>query len=660
MRNKNSILCLAKVKFDLRDPDEFYFAQREIDSLLGTKTKFVKTIASLIKEEPFNLLDDEVVHLITRLVYMGEGQGSLAEMPVREIVSIVKRATFFKEIYVILEADSNEMLNLLNEIGVVIKSEQLENKKIDPNPYTQIFLKNSLEQNKLVTIRFLPFQTLFEYATEVKKLPAAVFRPKNSENWKDYFKEKEEGIEKGIDELLTHLKTGYYRSPHFGLGKNYIGDFVDWASTDLRKPFLHYLHKYKGKGDPRISRALINLLEVKEGNTILDPFVGSGAFIADAPTMGINAIGVEVLNIATLISTVKCNLNLNLEELRNQIIRLFILLDKERFILSEIKDEKSRGVKPRGGHASLRGRDLVSLREEKNALEVKLKNILGDTRLYQNIAKFLDKILLVKENIKGIRNDEIKKFFLVLLSQQIVEYSEKNRGYDFVNSFKSYVEDRYLILHATKKLAEILKVDFTKAQTKIVKGDATNLSMIKDNSIDGILTSPPYFDALDYIGNNKPSIIILGLNGDLTWESTKEIYEGKYRDEKTIQQILPFMVREGYSSIKLPESNIKLINLLHESGRIGKSKTVENYLKMMSLSFKECYRVLRPKKYYLMVISKYHTWIINGEEKIIDTSSVLADLGSSVGFKVVDVIEHGLSKADKGKIGVEDILVFQK
>jgi hypothetical protein len=79
------------------------------------------------------------------------------------------------------------------------------------------------------------------------------------------FKEKEAGIEKGIQELLEHLKIGHYRSPHFGLGKDHIGDFVDWASTDLRKPFLHYLHKYKGKGDPRISRALINLLKVKKG-----------------------------------------------------------------------------------------------------------------------------------------------------------------------------------------------------------------------------------------------------------------------------------------------------------------------------------------------------------------------------------------------------------
>jgi hypothetical protein len=61
-----------------------------------------------------------------------------------------------------------------------------------------------------------------------------------------------------------------------------------------------------------------------------------------------------------------------------------------------------------------------------------------------------------------------------------------------------------------------------------------------------------------------------------------------------------------------------------------------------------------------MVISKYHSWLIHGKEEIIETSSILADIGKSVGFKVVDVIEHGLSKADKGKIGVEDIIVFQK
>ncbi|MCK4245246.1 MAG: hypothetical protein KAX20_06425 [Candidatus Omnitrophica bacterium] len=626
---------MAKVKFDLRDPDELYFAQREIDSLLGAKTKFVKTIASLIKKKPFKLLDDEVIHLITRLVYMGEGQGYLAEISLREIVSIVKKATFFREMYVIFESenDAQTLKDLLKKVGVIIAAKQLENVRIGLNPYTQIFLKNLSKRSKLVTIRFLPFQTLFEYATEVKKLPAAVFRPKNSKNWPDYFKEKESGIKKGIRELVEHMKTGYYRSPHFGLGKNHVGDFVDWASTDLRKPFLHYLHKYKGKGDARISRALINLLDVKEGDTILDPFVGSGAFIADACTMGLNAVGIEVLNIGKMIAEVKCNLGINITDLRNSIIKLFEFVDSSLF-KQDIRDE------------------LAEMKE-------KIKRNTGSSRGYENISPHLAKIIFLKKGIDNIDNEEAKAFLSVLLSQKIVEYSEKRRRWDIINSFKYYVEDRYLILYATKDLARILEVNLNGGKVTIIKGDSTNMSMVENNSIDGILTSPPYFDALDYIGNNKLSILILGLDEDLGWESTKNFYEAKHRDEEKHEKA-PLFVGDRYFSIQLPPSSLKLIRLLEMSHRVYKSKIVGNYLKMMRLSFEECYRILRNNKYYLMVVSKHHRWIINGREETVETSSILVDLGKSVGFKVTDIIEHGLSKADKGKIGVEDIIVFQK
>lgn len=629
------MIFLAKVKFDLRDPDELYFAKSEIDSLLDTKTKFVKTIASLIKEKPFKVLDDEVIHLLTRLVYMGEGQGYLAEAPIKEIVSIVKKATFFREIYVFFEAENNtEILkDILHKVGITVSNKQLNNAKIDPNPYTQIFLKDISEKKKLVTVRFLPFQTLFEYATEVKKLPAAVFRPKSSTNWSEYFNEKEEGIKKGIKELLEHMKTGYYRSPHFGLGKNHVGDFVDWASTDLRKPFLHYFHKYKGKGDPRISRALLNLLNVNEGDTILDPFAGSGAFIADAPTMGLNAIGIEVLNIGKMISEAKCNLGINITGLRDSIVKLFESMDDMLF-KQNIKDE------------------LTEIKE-------KIRKNTGNSKVYGNISPHLSKIMFLKKGIEDIGDEEIRTFLLILLSQKIVEYSEKRRGWDIINTFKSYVEDRYLVLYATKTLAKILGVNLKGGKVTIIKGDSTNMSMIEDNSIDGMLTSPPYFDALNYIGNNKVSILILGLDEDLTWESTKQFYEAKHRDEKEYET-LPLFASDKYLSVQLPQSSLKLIKLLQESRRVYKSKVIENYLKMMKLSFDECYRVLRKNKRYLMVVSKFHKWMINGKEQTIETSSIMADLGKSVGFKVVDVIEHGLSKADKGKIGVEDILVFQK
>lgn len=625
------LYCLAKLKFDLRDPDEIYLAKREIESLLQTRTEFIRTIAALFRDKPFNLLDEEVINLISRLVYLGEAQGFLAQIPLMDIVTIVKRVTFFREIYVIFESENFE--EILRKIGITIDNKLLSEKRIDPNCWTQIFLKDIYKsKNKLVTIRFLPFQTLFEYATEVKKLPTCVFRPKKGENWREYFSKKEAGIEKGLEELLSHLKDGYYRSPHFGLGKSHIGDFVDWASTDLRKPFLHYLHKYKGKGDPRISRALINLLKVKEGDTILDPFVGSGSFIADAPTMGINAIGIEVLNIGKMIAEVKCNLGIDIVALRENIIKLFEFMDTTLF-KKDIKNE------------------LIEVKE-------KIRKEISNGS-YKKIEPHLAKIILLKNYIERIENEEVRKFFLVLLSQQIVEYSEKNRNSDIVNSYKSYVEDRYLVLYSTKKLAEILNVNLNGGEVKIIKGDSTNMSILQDNSIDGILTSPPYFDALDYINNNKISILILGLYEDLVWKSTKDFYEVWYRD-KIKDEIASSFVSNKYSSIDLPPSSLNLIELLRKSKRIDKARVVENYLKMMKLSFKECYRVLKREKYYIMVISKYHSWIINGKEELIETSSIIADLGKSVGFKLVDVIEHGLSKADKGKIGIENILILQK
>ncbi len=386
---------------------------------------------------------------------------------------------------------------------------------------------------------------------------------------------------------------GYYRSPHFGLGKEHIGDFIDWASTDLRKPFLHYLHKYKGKGDPRISRALINLLDVKEGDIILDPFVGSGAFVADAPTMGINAIGIEILNIGKMIAEVKCNLGINIGKLRQAIIKLFEYIDNNRHLSQQ------------------------NGKNELTQLKERIRKHTANSGAYKRIEPHLEKIFLLKKFIiEEIEDDEIRKFLLILLSQQIVEYSEKNRAWDFVNSFKSYIEDRYLVLYSTQKLAEILGVNLDSGKVKIIRGDSTNMSMLKDNSIDGILTSPPYFDALNYIGNNKISILVLGLEEDLMWGSTKDFYEAKHRNEPKYDT-LPLFVSDKYFSIELPSSSLYLIELLQKSQRTYKAEVVENYLKMMKLSFEECYRVLKVSKYYLMVISKYHSWTINGKKKLL-------------------------------------------
>ncbi len=604
----NEIIVLAKIKFDLRDPDEAYFAQYELSAILDTDVKPLKTIPALFKQHPFNKLNDEIIHIITRHLYLGEIQGYIARVKSVDTHKLIFQPAFFKEIYLLFESFNDE--------------KKIKQKlSLNNNDLFQVFKVDIDDEKKLFVIRLLPLQTLFEYVTDVKKLPAVAITPKNKRNWDEYFTEKETGIKRGLDELVKHITNSCYRAPHFGLGKRHIGDFIDWASTDLRKPFLHYLHKYKGKGDARISRALINLLKVNKGNIILDPFAGSGAFIADSPTMGLNAIGVEILEIGRLISEVKCNLDYDIQNLRKEVVNLF-------------------------SNTNYNGRDLfsVNIDEQIIPMRTKLKEYTEENKFFTNILPYLSKIIYLKDKIEQIHNDKIRRFLLLLLSQKIIEFSEKKRSNNFITSFQSYVEDRYLTLYATLKLADKLNVNINEGKVEIIKADSTQMSFTDDNSIDGILTSPPYFDALDYIGNNKISIIILGFDDDLKFGATKEYYS-KF---------------EKYN-LNLPESSVGLINLLKKSRRSTKARIVENYLKMMELSFKECYRVLKPNKFYAMVVSKYHSWLINGKAQRIETSKVLADLGISENFKLAGIIQHGLSKADnKGKINVEDILLFQK
>ena len=116
----NEITILAKIKFDLRDPDEAYFAQHEISAILNADVKPVRTIPALLKEYPFNKLNDEIIHIITRHLYLGEIQGYIAKVKSVDPQKLIYRPAFFKDIYLIFEACENEdeikkILSLNNE-----------------------------------------------------------------------------------------------------------------------------------------------------------------------------------------------------------------------------------------------------------------------------------------------------------------------------------------------------------------------------------------------------------------------------------------------------------------------------------------------------------------------------------------------------------------
>ena len=67
----------------------------------------------------------------------------------------------------------------------------------------------------------------------------------------------------------------------------------------------HGLFPYRGKFHPQMIKAIINIIGVKPGETILDPMMGSGTTLVEASLMGIHAMGIELNPFTALMSKVK-------------------------------------------------------------------------------------------------------------------------------------------------------------------------------------------------------------------------------------------------------------------------------------------------------------------------------------------------------------------
>jgi DNA modification methylase len=134
---------------------------------------------------------------------------------------------------------------------------------------------------------------------------------------------------------------------------------------------------------------------------------------------------------------------------------------------------------------------------------------------------------------------------------------------------------------------------------------------LQDNSVDGVITSPPYSIALDYVQNDIHSLKDLGHD--------------------------VMKIRDGFIGVR---------------GN-GKSR-IELYNEDMKKAYKEIYRVLKPDKYAAIVIGNA---TYQGEE--IKTVEFTIEYMENIGFELVQNINKiifGLYNVMKK----ENILIFKK
>lgn len=338
--------------------------------------------------------------------------------------------------------------------------------------------------------------------------------------------------------------------------KTFDGEFTDYyyiirknQTRSVNQYLTHWIYPYKGKFHPQMIRALLNIIGLKEGDTVFEPFSGSGTTALEAQLLGINFIGIDISPLCVIQGRVKT---------------------ESIYVLDEI----------------LKVKDEV-------------------------ISKFMPSLFNVEQDyyklIKDITsNERVINFYNMARLLAVSDNSRRKR--DFMTSF---IKNLNLMIASVKDFIEIKeRLNLKLGNVKIEIGDSRDIKL-PDNSIDGIITSPPYSVALDYVQNDAHSLKDLGF----------DVSE----------------MRNDFIGVR----------------GTGRSR-VELYNADMEKSYSEMYRVLKPNKYAVIVIGN-----ATYQGKEIKTVEFTIKYMESIGFKLVKNINKiifGLYNVMKK----ENILIFKK
>ena len=243
----------------------------------------------------------------------------------------------------------------------------------------------------------------------------------------------------------------------------------------------HGLFPYRGKFHPQMIKALINVMGLKLGETVLDPMMGSGTVLIEASLMGIKSIGIDASPFCRFMAQAK------LDGLVIQQKPLHEALNNYEALFNYFA--KIVGKSAQGSKAKLRtcGNDYGNIiREEATQFEAR------GTKQYRKIIS---------------SEDEAVYTFLLLAYLDSAGYSERSNRKRPVEQFQKILERYVFVVEKIQRVLEGTESELAEART--LKGDARSLPL-GEQSVDGILFSPPYSFAIDYLKNDSFHLNYLG------------------------------------------------------------------------------------------------------------------------------------------------------
>ncbi len=406
--------------------------------------------------------------------------------------------------------------------------------------------------------------------------------------------------------------------------------------------YTHLIHPYPAKLLVHIPYFFLNnSILSKEGDYVLDPFCGTGTVLLEALHAKKNAVGADSNPLARLIARTKTS-NFVDVDLTSHLEKILARARKLRSpVVPDVVNIKYWF--PESAINNL-GRILRSINEVQDE-HVKDFFLICFSNCVKK-SSYADPRVSVPVKLNPNRFEK-NDFFYKVVSERLEKINTQN----VFEKFRALAQENIKRFQKSSSFASTYTVNLNSTDAReLMDSDGSKL---KENSIDLIITSPPYAGAQKYIRSSSLNL------GWLQLANTKDLTLLNQRN----------IGREILKSIdykKTCETGIKEADhVLKKINRVNSTRYMiaSTYLIEMMTALKESIRVLKEKGFLVLVIGNNKTcdFEFNTQQYL---TSFLLDQGLKCRLKLIDDIKsYGLmTKRNKTAdiISREWILVFEK
>ena len=390
---------------------------------------------------------------------------------------------------------------------------------------------------------------------------------------------------------------------------------------------VHDWYRFVLSFPPHLVRDYLERLGVEPTDTVLDPFCGTGTTLVECKKLGIAGVGIESNPMAHFASSVKVDWSVDAPTLWEYAEEV-AASTRETFESDGFGEWTGLPLLAGNGNAQPSMRTLDS--EQSKLL---LKDSISPAPLHRTLA--------LLDEIDRHGDPSLRQYGRLALAKALahrignLKFGPEvglGRIKDDAPVVEAWLDGMSAIVHDIGLVREQALVP-----AQVHKADSREADrVLKPNSVDAVITSPPYPNEKDYTRTTRLESVILGLirdrrelrtlKKDLVRSNTRGVYKSDTDDREVAQHPA---IQEIAKSIER-----RRIELGKTSGfeRLY-PRVTQLYFGGMARHLASLRPVLRPGAKLAYVVGDQASYL----RVMIRTGQILADLAESLGYRVIDI-----------------------